>query len=351
MQQSQRGAAPIPPWPTPGALSWAAGLIAQRSVRIALVAWLVANVALLVIGRGGLPFDRPVLPSASAQTQVVSANAALIEVLLLMGIVWALTRTRRLPDIAARAPAPATARRETLLLLGWGALGLLGGWILGRALGWHAFAFHVVGTLYGTHQTVAPAEVVVWAIYNVVVYAVLPYWFFHRRYSNTELNLTSSNRRNDALVIVVVLAIESLAQLLAVSAAILSLSPRQLAFGAPLTFGLYFLGTVLPTMIFITCILVPRYLTLTGSAATTVILGGLTYAVMHIWDGWTAFTSPRTVALSLIVLFMTYFGPGMMKTFLTLRTGNAWVHVWAYHAIAPHTLQDTPRMVRVFGIK
>ena len=41
----------------------------------------------------------------------------------------------------------------------------------------------------------------------------------------------------------------------------------------------------------------------------------------------------------------------MMKTVLTLRTGNAWVHVWAYHALAPHTLIDTPLMVKVFGIK
>ena len=41
----------------------------------------------------------------------------------------------------------------------------------------------------------------------------------------------------------------------------------------------------------------------------------------------------------------------MLKAFLTLRTGNAWVHAWAYHAIAPHTLLDTPLMVRVFGIR
>jgi hypothetical protein len=26
------------------------------------------------------------------------------------------------------------------------------------------------------------------------------------------------------------------------------------------------------------------------------------------------------------------------------------VHVWAYHAIAPHVLIDTPEIVHVFGI-
>jgi hypothetical protein len=33
-----------------------------------------------------------------------------------------------------------------------------------------------------------------------------------------------------------------------------------------------------------------------------------------------------------------------------VRTGNAWVHLWAYHAIAPHTLIDTPLIVRIFRI-
>ena len=47
----------------------------------------------------------------------------------------------------------------------------------------------------------------------------------------------------------------------------------------------------------------------------------------------------------MIFLLFTYLGPGMIKTFLTLRTGNAWVHVWAYHAFA-HTLIDTPTSSR-----
>jgi hypothetical protein len=34
-----------------------------------------------------------------------------------------------------------------------------------------------------------------------------------------------------------------------------------------------------------------------------------------------------------------------------VRTGNAWVHVWAYHAFAPHTLADTPHLVHVFHLR
>jgi hypothetical protein len=50
-------------------------------------------------------------------------------------------------------------------------------------------------------------------------------------------------------------------------------------------------------------------------------------------------------------LLLTYAGPGMIKTLLTLRTGNAWVHVWAYHALVPHTLIDTPHLVEVMHIR
>ena len=104
-------------------------------------------------------------------------------------------------------------------------------------------------------------------------------------------------------------------------------------------------------MIFIYAILVPRYLRLTGSTAATVVLGGLTYTAAHAWDAWTVFGSVGGAALSVAFLLLTYTGPGMIKTLLTLRTGNAWVHVWAYHALAPHTLVDTPHLVEALHIR
>jgi hypothetical protein len=103
-------------------------------------------------------------------------------------------------------------------------------------------------------------------------------------------------------------------------------------------------------MVFVYCILTPRYLRLTGSVPATVILGGVTYALLHFFDGWTTFADPVDALMSVLFLLLFYAGPGMFKTFLTVRTGNAWVHVWAYHAIAPHTLVDSPMMVRTFGI-
>lgn len=326
------------------------GPLAERSVRIALLAWLGGTLLALAIARGTLPFDRPVLATQSFLEMMLAPNILVLETLILMGIVYALTKRRAVPDIAARAPERAIALGETLLLVGYGVAGQIGGLILGRALGWHAISFHLPGTLYGTHALVTPAEALTWAGYNFAVYAVVPFVIFRRRYTAEALNLRSSNRRNDLLVIAVVLLLESLFELTTLSAAILDLRQRQLLLGAPLTFALYFVGTVLPTMVFVYCILVPRYLRLTGSAATTVILGGVTYALLHFFDGWTLFTSPGNAALSVTFLFFQYFAPGMFKTFVTLRTGNAWVHVWSYHAVAPHMLEDTPLIVQVFHL-
>ena len=104
-------------------------------------------------------------------------------------------------------------------------------------------------------------------------------------------------------------------------------------------------------MIFLTCILLPRYLKLSGSIATTVILGGLTYAALHIFEYWTVYDSLSNSIFSVILVFLQFFVPGMIKSFLTLRTGNAWVHVWAYHAISPHVTADTGNIVRYFKLK
>ena len=207
------------------------------------------------------------------------------------------------------------------------------------------------GSIFGTHEDVEPAEAITWAAYNLLVYAVVPLAYFRRRYSAVQLNLVSSNRRDDVRLIAVVLLVESTIQFATLTTVVGELTVRQYVVGLPVTFVLYFAGTVLPAMVFIYCILVPRFLRLTGSTATTVILGGVTYTLLHVWDAWTVFTSPADALLSTVFLFLIYFGPGMMKTVLTVRTGNAWTHVWAYHAFAPHTLIDTPHVVDIFRLR
>jgi hypothetical protein len=323
----------------------------RRSLWVAAALWVAANCWVALTGGDALPFDWPARADRSVAEHLLDVNLGLVQVLLLMGVVYLITRRRTPPDVATRAPDRTLALRETLLLLGYGVLGLGVGFLLARAFGWHPFGLHLAGSIYGTHAHLEAAEVLTWAGYNLLVYAILPLIYFCRRYSALELGLRSSDRRNDLLVIAVVLTLEAAFQIFAVQPEIFTLPPLQLLSGAAVTFVLYLAGAVLPAMVFVYAILVPRYLKLTGSATTTVLLGGLTYAGLHIWDAWAVFTSPREAALSLIFLLFTYLGPGMIKTFLTLRTGNAWVHVWAYHAFAPHTLIDTPHIVEIFKIR
>lgn len=320
------------------------------SVWVGAAVWVLASAA-VVLRAGDLPFRWPAVEERSVAERVLDANAALLQVLLLMWLVVVLTRRRHAPELVTTAPSGAVARRETVLLLGYGCLALAGGFVVARGFGWFPFGLHLAGTLYGTHEAVGAAEALTWAAYNLVAYAALPLAVFRRRYSARQLGLRSSDRANDRLVIVVVLIVESVFQVLVLDPAIVDLGPRELLLGVPLTFGLYLAGAVLPAMVFVYALLLPRYRRLTGSVPAAVILGGITYAVLHLWDAWLVLDSAGDAAVSLAFLGFTYVGPGMIKGVLTLRTGNAWVHVWAYHALAPHTLVDTPHLARVFGLR
>jgi hypothetical protein len=322
----------------------------HRGAQTAAALWIAAYLVVLWLAGGSLPFDRPAVAQLPFAVQLAAPTVTMVEIFVLMALTYLLTRRREIPDMAARAPERPLAARETIGVLTYAALGQVGGWIVGPALGYRPFSFHVAGSVFGCTAPPERGEVCVWALYNLVVFAVAPYVYFRRRYTSTALNLRSTNRRNDIRLIVVVLAIETAFELAALRTSVFGLSPRQALLGAPLTFVIFFAGTVLPTMVLLYAILLPRYLKLTGSAISTVLLGGLTYAAMHIVEGWSAFDSPRHAALSLIFVLLQYFGPGMMKSVLTLRTGNAWVHALGYHAFAPHVIVDTPLVVKTFGI-
>ena len=329
---------------------WFKSLLRERSVQIAMLLWVACIVAIFPLSHGSLPFNRPMLSRMSFRAQVLVQILQPVLPFILMGVTYLLTRRRSIPDMASRAPADTVARREIRLLWLYGAFVLGIGQLIGRRFFGEGIGLHLNGSLFGPTRVQAPQEVWFWAGYNFVLYALVPYLTFRARgYSREALNLKSANLGNDTLVILVILALESAAELTA--SGIFKLTGHQVIAGASLSFAVHLLGTGLPVMVFIYSILLPRYLKLTRSVATTSLLGALSYAALHVFEYWTAYDSISHSILSVIFVVLTFIGPGMIKSYLTLRTGNAWVHLWGYHAIAPHVTTDTPIVVRIFSVR
>ena len=331
--------------------NWLATIFAARTVQLVIVLWLLATGVAYWFGRDGLPFDRPNFAGFSFFAQLGGTFAlVLVLPLIHMGLTYLLTRNRPIPDLGERVASIAVARQETLLLIGYGLVMFVIGQLLGRAIWGAGFGGHMHGSLFGATRHTEPLEAIVWAIYNFTAFALLPYLYFRNKgYSAAALGLTTTNWLNDLIIILVIGSVGVVTDLFISN--FLTLSGRQLLLGIPLAFALQMFGTALPIMIFIYSILLPRYVRLTGSTVTTVLLGGLTYASFHLFDSWTAYTSGPNVLLSIIFVFFQFFGPGMLKAYLTLRTGNAWVHLWGYHIISPHVTVDTPIIVDAFNIR
>ena len=333
-------------------------LLRHRSVQVVIAVW-AASIAFVALSVRTLPFnwEGMAMPGMASMTNMstsyhlMSANVQMLFVFLLIGVTLFVTRRRKVVNIVDRAPALAQTRKEVLWMVGYAIAAQLIGLVLGHLVGGYAISLHLPGTVFGINTYVSPRVVYVWVIYNFIVYAVIPYLFFRLRgYSNEALSLKSADRWKDLLLIVIILGLESAFEL-GFDRNIFHLSSHMLLLGIPATFIIYMLGTSLPIMIFIYAILLPRFLKLTGSIVTTVILGGVTYAVLHLFEAWTKWNSSTNIGLSLIFLMFQYFGPGMVKAILTIRTGNAWVHVWSYHSLSPHVWLDTPLIVKIFGIK
>lgn len=227
----------------------------------------------------------------------------------------------------------------------------VGGSVVGQVATGHPVSFHLHGSIHGAEHPPSVAAVALWAAYNMTAYVVLPLWWLRRRYSRRELWLCSRRPRRDVLVVLVVLVLESAAQATVFGAAFLALDVGQAARGGLLALGLSMLGTVLPTLVVVAAVIVPRVLVITGSTSAAVVVGGLSYAALHAAEGWTLWSSPGGATMSASLLVLQYLAPGMFKAFVTVRTGNAWVHAWAYHAVAPHVWADTPLFVRIFGLR
>lgn len=237
--------------------SWCTRLLRERSVQIAIVFWIGASFAIFPLSGSRFLLNRPALANLPIIAEAIGPLFGLAMVFVQMTVTYFLTRRRIVPDMASRAPAIPLARREVLLLWTYGTLVLLFGRWLGLRLFGEGIGLHLNGSLFGPTRKVSPKEVWVWAFYNFILLAVVPYVIFRARgYSSEALNLKSTNLRNDTLVIVVIMAMGCSFDLLA--GGFLKLTPHQMLVGGTITFSTHILGTGLPVMVFIYAILFPR---------------------------------------------------------------------------------------------
>ena len=313
--------------------------VRQRALYVAILVWLLLSGVGLFFSRhtprfGGL---------------VIGSSKYLVLVVLMFGLVMLLTRKRPVFDLGQRAPESGIAGREAVAMWVYAATVMVAGRLIGQHLFGEGIALHLNGSLVGATRVQSPIEVYTWAAYNGILLALIPYVVFRMRgYSNDQLSLKSANLTSDVLVIVVVLAFSVGMDMMGSN--IFQLTRHQQLVGGLMSFWLHLFGTDLPIMIFLYSILMPRYFKL-FSPMTAFLLGAVSYPTMHIFESGTRYDSIGAAAMSLTFVYLLLIPAGLMKSFLTWRTGNAWVHVWAYHAISPHVTVDTRLIVSDFGIK
>lgn len=326
--------------------SWLTRLVNTTEVRVFIGLWVIANGLLLWFGANALPVT--LIDDTSGLAHVLLFLPTTFFYMVQVGLVYLVTRNRPLPNWEARTPTAPTALRETII--GWvyalTALIVLGG---GFNIG-----LHLPGTIFDPDIQNSASFIWIWAIVNFIVFAVVPYAVFRwRGYSNEQLSLKSHNLRADVVLIVVILVVESIGEFFGLPDGMrfFSLTPTQMGVGGALTVLIHLLGTGIPIMIFVQSFLVPRYYRMTGSLVAAVLGGGITYATFHTFEYWTLYQSFDTTVVSLAFVYLQFTGAGLVKAIMTLRSGNAWVHLWGYHVIAPHLWTDTSLIVDAFDIR
>jgi hypothetical protein len=117
--------------------------------------------------------------------------------------------------------------------------------------------------------------------------------------------------------------------------------------GHLLTFVLFSLGTFIPVMILIQSLLAPRLAILARSWIGGAVLAGAAYGLYHSREFYLEWGSLSQVTVSLAwIMQLAFFG--VLKAVSTLRTGNAWIHIFNTHL--PH-LTEAPEVLRIFSTK
>ena len=162
------------------------------SVVVTVGIWAALTLAIFPLSQGSIPFQLKLFQDKGTPFlgQVFTFEGSLVLALVIIGVAYLVTRHRPVPDLAARAPAVAVARVETLAMVGYAIVAQIAGVVLGLSVSAYAISLHMPGTLYGLSGPYTPQAAIIWTIYNFVVYALLPFAYFRwRGYSLEQLNL------------------------------------------------------------------------------------------------------------------------------------------------------------------
>ena len=310
-------------------------LIRHKSVQLTL---LVA-----ILGLSTYAFAAPTIPAlATVAAQNIQTELFQIPVFLgLAALAYFVTRKRELPNLADRAPTRAVAKTEVIGLIIYAIVAVIGLASLG-------YTYHPPD-VFAAGATFNATNMIIWALLNVSVYVAIPYLYFRwRGTTNAQLGLANNNWRKDVWVILAVGGLDFLMSL--GYSGFLALTPTQMVRAAPLTLVLYTFGAGLPIVIMTQAILAPRIMRLTNSYIATTVALTFAYAFFSLTDAGISFEGGLSHALLAMLLILVHnLGPGLIKATITVRTGNAWLHMLAYHVLSFHVIVDSPIVAFLFG--
>lgn len=290
------------------------------------VVWGVSWLVILSETFGTLP-GAPPTPVSTLVGQLVTGALVLL-------LVWL---SRGAPTPTAVAP-PAGLRRETLGLIGYLAMVVLGGHWLGLGTHLASVGLHDATRLAWSHQT--PASVVAWAAYYGFLGVVAPLIWAYRRGDRAAALLLAFRQPR---VWVPYCALSAVVTIVGTAGP----GFYETGWRAHLvTIAVFGFGTFLPVMVMIQCLIAPRLVAIFGSLSAGLVGAGLVYGAYHLGEYYLTWTTPRHAVLSACWSYQfAYFG--VLKAITTLRTANAWIHVFNTHV--PH-LTEAEAVGQVFDL-
>lgn len=306
--------------------------------RSAQVTLLIAVLGLIIYAIGGpqIPALADLVPDQlNNEFQQMPFSVAIV------AVIYLITRNRSLPDLAARSPERARAIQDLIIFGMYYVVIILV--MASFGITYHPPDIFAEGVNFG------PNGMVNWAMLNLTVYGLIPYAFFRwRGSSNADLGLAGNNWYLDIWPLLVVGGIDAVIAI--TTSGFLSLSSSQMVSAVPLSAILYGLGAGIPVVIMTQAIVAPRAMKLTGSATTTVIILTFVYAFFSASDGGVVFESGGHAFFTILYWVVHNIGPGLIKAMLTVRTGNSWLHMYAYHVMSFHIWADAPTVAFLFGL-